>query len=153
MLKGVGFKYQVRVDCRKGKSQFAKLDWSRIAEKEILQNFKPGPSPRKRFGFHSNLSTYKRETLATFWKPLEDLCVYSLWDMRGVVPSNYTSIYRSKIYNQALVKPSCCYKDQQLKLIWNLWVRSQSHKCGCLCATNPRRERVHGFKAYTWSCQ
>ena len=85
MLKGVGFKLQVRANCRKGKSQSAKLDRlrirldrSRIAKKEILQNFKSGPSPQKRLRFHSNLSTYKRETLATFWKPLEDLCVYSL---------------------------------------------------------------------------
>jgi len=55
MLKGVGFKLQVWADCRKGKSQSTKLnrsrirlDQSKIAKKEILQNFKSGPSPRKR---------------------------------------------------------------------------------------------------------
>ena len=89
MLKGVGFKVQVRVDCRKGNSQFAKLnrsrirlersrirlERSRIAEKVILQNFKLGPSPQKYLGFHSNLSTYKKEILATFFRLLEDLCI------------------------------------------------------------------------------
>ena len=45
MLKSVGFKLQVQVDYKKGKSQSAKLDQSRIrlnrlkiAEKEIMQN-------------------------------------------------------------------------------------------------------------------
>ena len=82
MLKGVGFKVQVRVDCRKGNSQFAKLnrsrirlERSRIAEKVILQNFKLSPSPRKYLGFHSTLSTYKKEILATFFRLLEDLCI------------------------------------------------------------------------------
>ena len=82
MLKGVGFKVQVRVDCRKGNSQFAKLnrsrirlERSRIAEKVILQNFKLGPSLQKYLGFHSNLSTYKKEILATFFRLLEDLCI------------------------------------------------------------------------------
>ena len=82
MLKGVGFKLQVRVDCRKGNSQFAKIDRSRIRlerlriiEKVILQNFKLGPSPRKYLGFHSNLSTYKMKILATFFRLLEDLCI------------------------------------------------------------------------------
>ena len=36
--------------------------------------------------------------------------MYSLWDLRGFVPSNYTRIYQSKIYNQALVEPSYCNK-------------------------------------------
>ena len=34
---------------------------------------------------------------------------------------------------------SSCYIDQQA-VIWNLWVRSQSHKHGSLCAANPREE-------------
>ena len=70
---------QVRADCRKKKSQSVKLDRSRIrpdrsriAEKEILQNFKSGSSPQKHLGFHSNLSTYKRKTLVLFWRLLED---------------------------------------------------------------------------------
>jgi len=56
--------------------------------------------------------------------------------MKGFVPSNSTSIYWNKIYNQLLVEFSC-RKDQQT-VIWNLWVGSQSHKCGCLCGTYPR---------------
>ena len=34
---------------------------------------------------------------------------------------------------------SSYYIDQQA-MIWNLWVGSQSHKCGCLYATNPREK-------------
>ena len=148
MLKGVGFKLQVRADCKKEESESAKLDRSRIGpnrlrivEKEILQNFESSPSSRKRLRFHSNLSTYTRETLATFWRPFGRLVCYSLWDLRGFVPSNYTRIYRSKIYIQAVIEPNCCYKDQQLKVIWNLWVGSQSHMCGCLCCYKSNKRR------------
>ena len=35
---------------------------------------------------------------------------------------------------------SCCIQDQLLMVIWNLWVRSQSHKRECLCAANPRKK-------------
>ena len=35
---------------------------------------------------------------------------YSLWDLRGFVPSNYTKINQSKIYNQVVVEPSCYNK-------------------------------------------
>ena len=139
MLNGVGFKFQVQVDCRKEKSQSAKLDWSRIVEKEILYNFKSSSSPWKWLGFQSNLSTYKRETLAMFFKLL-DLC-YSLWDLRDFVLSNYTSIYWNKIYNQVVIEPSCYYKDQQLRVIWKLWVGSQSHKRGCLCCSKSKERR------------
>ena len=73
---------QVRANCRKGKSQSSKLDRLRIrldrlriVEKEIPQNFKLGPSLLKCLKFHSNLSTYKRETLTMFWRLLEDLCL------------------------------------------------------------------------------
>ena len=128
MLKGVCFKFQVQVDYRKEELESVKLDRSRIrpnrsriAEKEFLQNFKSGPSQRKHLGFQSNLST-----LATFLKTFGRLVCYSLWDLRGFVPSNYTSVYQSKIFNQVLVEPSCCHKDQQLRVIWNLWVRFQS---------------------------
>ena len=33
------------------------------------------------------------------------LVCYSLSDLKGFVLFNYTSVYRSKIYNQALIKP------------------------------------------------
>ena len=35
---------------------------------------------------------------------------YSLCDLRSFVPSNYTRIYQSKIYNQALVEHSYCIR-------------------------------------------
>ena len=38
------------------------------------------------------------------WKTCESL----LWDLRGFVPSNSTSVYRNKIYNQVMVEYSCC---------------------------------------------
>ena len=70
MLKGVGFKLQVQAKCKEEKSQSTKLDQLRIrpdqlriTKKEILQNFKSSPSPRKYLGFPSNLSSYKRKTL------------------------------------------------------------------------------------------
>ena len=82
MLKCVGFKFQVQANHRKWKSQSAKLDQSRIRldrsrieENVILLNFKSGPCLQKHLGFHSNLSTYKKETLAKFFRLMEDLCV------------------------------------------------------------------------------
>ena len=110
-------------------------------KKKILQIFKSGLSPRKRLGFQFNLSTYKRETLATFFRLLGRHMRYSLWNLRDFVPSNYTSVYQSKIYNQAMVEPSCYYKDQQLRVIRSLWVGSQSHKRGCLCSSKSKERK------------
>ena len=62
-----------------------------------------------------------------------------MWVLRGFVPSNSISVYWNKIYNQVLVESSC-YKDQQT-VIWNLWVRSQSHKRGCLYGTNLKKKK------------
>ena len=42
------------------------FDQSKIAEKQISQNFKSGPSLRKRLGFQSNIPKYKRKALTTF---------------------------------------------------------------------------------------
>ena len=122
-------------------NQKIRLNRSKIAEKLILQNFKRGPSLWKCLGFQSNLSTYKRETLATFFRLLGRHMRYSLWNLRDFVPSNYTSVYQSKIYNQAMVEPSCYYKDQQLRVIRNLWVGSQSHKRGCLCSSKSKERK------------
>ena len=82
MFKSISFKIQVQLTAEKG-SQFQssstdreiRLDRSRITEIRFYKSVKQGPIPRKRLGFHSNLSTYKRETLATFFRLLEDLCV------------------------------------------------------------------------------
>ena len=56
MLKGVGFKLQIRVDCRKGKSHSAKLDQlgirldqSRITKKRNSAEFQIKPKPMKTF--------------------------------------------------------------------------------------------------------
>ena len=103
-------------DCGKKKCGFGLLnrsrirfDWSKIVGTESCKIFKIGLSPRKWLGFHSNFFTYKREALITFWRLLENLCV-TLWDLRGFVPFNYTKIYRSQNYNQALVEHSWCIK-------------------------------------------
>ena len=148
MLKAVSFKLQVRANCKKDELEFAKLDRSRIRPNRLRITkikfciiFKSGPSPREHLGFQSNFSTYKRETLAMFCKLFGRLVCYSLWDQRSFVPYNYTRVYRSKIYTQAVVEPSCCYKDQQLKVIWNLWVGSQSHMRGCLCCIKSKKKR------------
>ena len=82
MLKSIGFKLQVQLIAKKG-SQFQssstdreiRLDRSRIVEIRFGRSFKQGPISQKRLEFYSNLSTYKRETLATFFRLLEDLCV------------------------------------------------------------------------------
>jgi len=72
---------------------------------------------------------------------------YSLWDLRGSVPSNSTRFYRSLNYNQELVELVAASRSTR-KSDLNLWVESQSHKQGCACVVvNPRRERVHGFGA------
>ena len=82
MLKSVGFKFLVQLTAKKGREFLPcstypeiRLDQSKIIGTEILQIFKPGPNLRKRLGFHSNFSTYKRETLTMFFRILEDLCV------------------------------------------------------------------------------
>ena len=82
MLKSIGFKLQVQLTAEKG-SKFqssstnreTRLDRSGITEIKFCKSLKQGPSLRKRLGFHSNLSTYKRETLVMFFRLLEDLCV------------------------------------------------------------------------------
>ena len=51
-------------------------------KKKILQIFKSGLSPRKRLGFQFNLSTYKRETLATFFRLLGRHMRYSVKSKR-----------------------------------------------------------------------
>ena len=117
MLKSVGFKVQHQLGTEKG-SEFLpclidwefRLDQSKIPGIKILQIFKPGPSPWKRLGFHSNFSTYKRETLATFFMTFRKLVCYFLWNLRGFVSFNYTRIYRNKNYNQAFVEHSCYIK-------------------------------------------
>ena len=82
MLKSIGFKFQVQLTAKKGREflscttdQEIRIYRLKIAVTEILHNFKTGPSLRKRLGFHSNFSAYKRKTLAMFFKLLEDLCV------------------------------------------------------------------------------
>ena len=142
------FKFQVLANCKKEELEFAKLDWSKIrfdwskiAKIRFCKFLKQGPSLQKCLEFQSNLSTYKRETLATFWWFFGRLVCYFLWDQRGVVSCNYTSVYWSKIYNQALLQPSCCFKDQQVKVIWNFSMGSQSHKRGCLCCNKSKKRR------------
>ena len=150
MLKGVGFKLQVQVDCKKGKSHSAKLiqsgirlDRSRIAKKWILQNFKSSPSPWKHLEFHSNLSICKRETLATFFKLLEDLFVTlcEIWEVLYLLTT------------QAVVESSYCYKINYWSwfetFVWDLKVISM----GACVIVNRRREGVCEFGTCTWSCQ
>ena len=111
----------------------------KIAGTKILQIFKSGSSLWKRLGFYSNFSTYKRETLTTFFKLLRTLVCYSLWDLKSFVPFNYTRIYRSKIYNQALVEHSCCIKiitNGDLKPLSEI---SKSQARGCFCCKSKKR--------------
>ena len=82
MLKSIGFKFQVQLTSEKGRLFLSCLtDWEirinrlKIAVIEILQNFKTGPSLQKRLEFHSNFFTYKKGTLATFFRLLEDFFV------------------------------------------------------------------------------
>ena len=139
MLKGLGFKLQVRVDYRKGKSHSAKLDWSRIwlecsriAKKGILRNFKSGSNPWKRLEFHSNLFTYKKETLTMFFRLLEDLCVIfcEIWEVMYILTTQESTRGRSTIKHLWNIVAT---SRSLLMVIWNLWMRSQSHKQGCLC--------------------
>ena len=117
MLKSVCFMVQVQLIVEKRReflpcsaNREIRLNWLKIVGIKFCRIFKPNPSPQKCSGFHSNFSTYKKETLAMLFKFFERLVCYSLWDLRGFVPSNYTRIYWSKIYNQALVEHSCCIK-------------------------------------------
>ena len=114
--------------------------------------FKQDQSLRKRLGFHLNFSTYKRKTLAMFWRCWRRLVCYSLWDLRGFVPSNYTRIYQSQNYNQAFVEHSCYIKINKWR--WSEifeWDLKVTRKAACV-AVSPRREGVRGFRTCTWSC-
>ena len=122
------------------------IDWKldstdRKSQNQIMQNFKIGSKPAKTYRVSIQLIHIEKGNPSYVLKTFGKLVCYSLWDLRGVVPSNQTSIYWNKIYNQALVEPSCCYKDWQLKVIWNLWVGSQSHKRGCLCYSKSKKRR------------
>ena len=77
-----------------------RFDWSKITEIRFCRIFKQGPSPIKRLEFQSNLSTYKRETLTTFWRPLEDLCVIlsEIWEVLYLLTTQIsTKLDQSKI--------------------------------------------------------
>ena len=76
-----------------------RFDQSRIAEIRFCIMFKQGPNPQKFLGFHSNLSTYKRETLATFFRPLKDLCVtlYEMWEVLYILTTQESTRVRSTI--------------------------------------------------------
>ena len=123
---------------------------------DFSTEFKLGPSPRKCLGFQSNTTRYKKETLTTFshiWETLKVL----LWDLKGIVPSSFKvttgnhshtiRIGRSeddatKINNCWWFKPSRVVLETQTRefVLLNLWVGSQSHKCGCLCKANPKEK-------------
>ena len=139
MLKRVCFKVSSPADCRKRKWVSALLDWSRIklgqlkiAGIEFYRIFKIGPSPQKCLGFHFNFFTYKRETLAMFFRILEDLCVTlcEIWEVLYLLITQESTRARSTMkYRQNIVAAS----RSLLMGIWNLWVGSQSHKQVCLC--------------------
>ena len=56
-----------------------------------------------------------------------------MWDLRGSVTSNSTSIYQNKIYNQVLVESSCCKINK-----W--W--SEIFKWELVCCRSNREESI-----------
>ena len=101
-------------------------------------NFKSGPKPTKMFRVELNTTRHKRKTLTMFWRLLEDLWV---------------SLVRSKKFCNLLTLQVSKEIRSTIKCLWNLvvatrsttsdlnlWVRSQSHKCGSSCSTNPREK-------------
>ena len=76
----------------------------RKSQTQFFCKFLNKPKPTKTFRISLNFSAYKRETLATFWVCWRRLVCYSLWDLRGSVPFNYTRFYWSLNYNQGLVE-------------------------------------------------
>ena len=82
MLKSIGFKFQVQLTVEKRREFLScstdreiRINRLKIVVTEILQNFEIGSSTRKRLELHSNFFTYKRKTLAMFFRLLENLCV------------------------------------------------------------------------------
>ena len=71
------FKFELTAE-KRSQNLPSSIDRSRNEEKEFLQNFKSSPSPQKCLAFQSNLSTYKKETLATFLKNFGRLVCYFL---------------------------------------------------------------------------
>ena len=71
------FKFELTAE-KRSQNLPSSIDRLRNEEKEFLQNFKSSPSLQKRLAFQSNLSTYKKETLATFLKFFGRLVCYFL---------------------------------------------------------------------------
>ena len=123
---------------------------------DFSTEFKLGPSAWKRLGFQSNTTRYKKKTLTTFshiWETLKVL----LWDLKGIVPSsskvttrNHSHTIRISRYEDDATKINNCWWFKPLSVVLetqtrefvllNLWVGSQSHKCGCLCKANPKEK-------------
>ena len=74
-------------------------------------------------------------------KTFERLVCYSLWNLRGFVPSNYTRFYRCLNYNQGLVElvsASRSTRKNDLKPLSRV-SKSQSRVCLCCCKSKKRR--------------
>ena len=65
-------------------------------------------------------------------------CELILWDLKGSIPSNSTSICQIKRSTIKNWWNQVATEDQLLTVIWNLWVGSQSHKRGSLYLANSR---------------
>ena len=58
--------------------------------------------------------------------PAWKTCELLLWDLRGFISFNSTSVYQNKIHNQVLVESSCCKINKQWSetFEWDLKVTS-----------------------------
>ena len=140
MLKSVGFKVQVQLTIEK-RRQFlpCSTDWK--SQEQNLQNFHiTGPSPRKRLEFHSNFFTYKKGTLATFFRLLEDFFVTlcEIWEVLYLLITQEFTGVRSTIKRWQNIVST---RRSLLMVIWNFWVKSQSHKQRCLCCCKSKERR------------
>ena len=98
------FKISSPADCRKEKSSSAFLDWLKITVIVFPRRLFQSNLYKKCLGLHLNFSTYKKENPSYILKTFRRLVCYSLWDLRGFVPSNYIRFYWSLNYNQGLVE-------------------------------------------------
>ena len=119
-------------DCRIYWTKSARLGWSKIRldRSNLVQinfsaEFPIQPKLIWCVGFYV-YSKYKRKNPSYILESFDVLCVESLVRSRGVYLHTHLRLSRSRFISRTWWSLHYCIKN--LKMIWNLWVESQSHK-------------------------
>ena len=99
------------------------------------------PITTKTFRVSLKLLQIYKENPNYILKTFRRLVYYSLWDLRGSVPSSYTRFYWRLNYNQGLVElvaESRSSRRSDLKLLSGV-SKTQARVCLCCCKSKKRR--------------